>query len=243
MAKYKEKLQQKHEVINFDENRNKRRFKKIRKTEVHLVPRNLSQEDYIAELQSETVKLVFATGPAGTGKTMLATMMAIKLLIDGKAEKIILTRPAITADEDLGFLPGDLNEKLMPWLKPIMDIFEEYYSPEEISEMISEGIIEIAPIGYLRGRTFKNAIIVADEVQNVNTKQMKMLTTRLGVNSRMFLCGDVNQTDIKTDNGLEDILQRLSQYATRSISVCHFGVRDVEREPVVKEILNLYGEE
>lgn len=243
MAKFRGKREQVSQVVNIDEKRTKRTFKKVRKTQVTLIPRNLSQEDYVSELQNPNNKLVFATGPAGTGKTMLATMMAIKLLIDGDIEKIILTRPAITADEDLGFLPGDLNEKLMPWLKPIMDIIEEYYSPEEISEMIAEGIIEIAPIGYLRGRTFKNSVIVADEVQNINIKQMKMLTTRLGVNSRMFLCGDVTQTDIKIDNGLADILARLSQHASRNMCVCHFGIRDVEREPVVKEILNLYGDE
>ena len=135
-----------------------------KKQRVSLLPRNKHQENYLLKLQDESKSIVFAIGPAGTGKTMLAVMHGIKLFQEGLVDKIIVTRPAVSVDEDLGFLPGDLNEKMAPWTRPIFDVFLEYYQQKDITKMLEEGVIEISPLAYMRGRTFKNAYIVADEM-------------------------------------------------------------------------------
>ena len=154
-----------------------------------------SQENYLELLKNPRKFIVFAIGPAGTGKTMLAVQMAIKLFKEGAISKIIVTRPAVSVDEEHGFLPGTLNQKMEPWTRPIFDVFEEYYHPREIAEMLEDGVIEISPLAYMRGRTFKNAFVIADEMQNATPSQMKMLLTRLGENSRMVVTGDLNQAD------------------------------------------------
>ena len=212
-----------------------------RKTQVSIVPRNLAQENYIELLKNPKKYIVFAIGPAGTGKTMLAVQMAIKLYKEGTITKIVVTRPAVSVDEEHGFLPGTLNQKMEPWTRPIMDVFEEYYHPKEIAGMLEDGVIEIAPLAYMRGRTFKNAFIVADEMQNATPSQMKMLLTRLGEGSRMVVTGDLNQADRPTENGLlefSSLYNRGSDY--RMIAMTHFETKDVERHPVVKEILSIY---
>jgi len=215
-----------------------------RNREVNIIPRNLSQENYLELLKNPKKYIVFAIGPAGTGKTMLAVQMAIKLYKEGSINKIIVTRPAVSVDEDHGFLPGTLNEKMAPWTRPIFDVFEEYYHPKEIATMLEDGIIEISPLAYMRGRTFKNAFVIADEMQNTTQSQMKMLLTRLGDNSRMVVTGDLNQADRPNENGLLEFCTLYGQGGDyRMIALARFETRDVERHPVVKEILKLYKEE
>ena len=167
-----------------------------RKNKVVLVPRNLNQETYITKLLDPSNVIVFGVGPAGTGKTMLAVLAAIKALKDGSINKIVITRPAVGVDDEKhGFLPGDLNSKMEPWTRPIFDVIQEYYGPKEIKTMIDESVIEISPLAFMRGRTFKNAFIIADEMQNATPNQMKMLLTRIGDESRMAVTGDIQQTD------------------------------------------------
>jgi phosphate starvation-inducible PhoH-like protein len=214
-----------------------------RNKQVTIIPRNLAQETYLELLKNPRKFIIFAIGPAGTGKTMLGVQMAIKLFKEGAINKIIITRPAVSVDEEHGFLPGTLNQKMEPWTRPIMDVFEEYYHPREIAEMLDDGMIEISPLAYMRGRTFKNAFIVADEMQNATPSQMKMLLTRLGENSRMVVTGDLNQADRPTENGLLQFCELYGQGGDyRMIAMARFETRDVERHPVVKEILKIYKE-
>ena len=214
-----------------------------RNKQVTIIPRNLAQETYLELLKNPRKFIIFAIGPAGTGKTMLGVQMAIKLFKEGAINKIIITRPAVSVDEEHGFLPGTLNQKMEPWTRPIMDVFEEYYHPREIAEMLDDGMIEISPLAYMRGRTFKNAFIVADEMQNATPSQMKMLLTRLGENSRMVVTGDLNQADRPRENGLLQFCELYGQGGDyRMIAMARFETRDVERHPVVKEILKIYKE-
>jgi len=214
-----------------------------KKQQVSIIPRNQSQETYVELLKNPKKFIVFAIGPAGTGKTMLGVQMAIKQLKEGVISKIIITRPAVSVDEDHGFLPGTLNQKMEPWTRPIMDVFEEYYHPREIAEMLDDGVIEISPLAYMRGRTFKNAFVVADEMQNATPSQMKMLLTRLGENSRMVVTGDLNQADRPRENGLLEFCSLFDEGGDhRMIAMARFEAQDVERHPVVKEILSIYKE-
>lgn len=209
---------------------------------VELLPRNTAQEEYVEALLDK--RMVFAVGPAGTGKTLLAVLRAIQALRSQEINKIILTRPAVSVDEKHGFLPGTLNEKMEPWTRPIFDVFEEYYGVLETARMLEEGVIEIAPLGFMRGRTFKNAYIIADEMQNATPDQMKMLLTRIGENSCMVLTGDLRQHDRGFDkNGLKDFLERLAANRKSSMQVCKFGREHIERDPLVADVLEIYGEE
>jgi len=215
-----------------------------RNKQVTIVPRNVAQENYLELLKNPKKYIVFAIGPAGTGKTMLAVQMAIKLFKEGAISKIIVTRPAVSVDEEHGFLPGTLNQKMEPWTRPIFDVFEEYYHPKEIQDMLEDGVIEISPLAYMRGRTFKNAFIVADEMQNATPSQMKMLLTRLGENSRMVVTGDLNQADRPRENGLLQFCELYGQGGDyRMLAMAHFGTQHVERHPVVKEVLRIYKED
>ena len=175
---------------------------------------------------------------------MLGVQMAIKLYKEGVIGKIIITRPAVSVDEDHGFLPGTLNQKMEPWTRPIMDVFEEYYHPKEIAEMLNDGVIEISPLAYMRGRTFKNAFIIADEMQNTTPSQMKMLLTRIGDGSRMVVTGDLNQADRPRENGLLEFCNLYGDGVdSRMIAMATFGVQDIARHPVVREVLRIYKEE
>lgn len=215
-----------------------------RKQQVSIVPRNTSQENYLELLKNPKKFIIFAIGPAGTGKTMLAVQMAIKLLKEGSISKIVVTRPAVSVDEQHGFLPGTLNQKMEPWTRPIFDVLEEYYHPREIADMLEDGAIEISPLAYMRGRTFKNSFVIADEMQNATPSQMKMLLTRLGENSRMIITGDLNQADRPKENGLLEFCDLYAEGGDyRMIAVTRFETKDVERHPVVKEILKIYKEE
>jgi len=204
-------------------------------------PKTRSQEIYASTLRSKAKKIIIATGPAGTGKTMFATEYGVRNFLMGKCEKLIFTRPSVSVDEDLGYLPGTLEEKMAPWVRPIYDILYQFIHPKEVTELLEDKTIEIAPLGYMRGRTFKNAWIVADEMQNSTISQMKMLLTRLGENSRIVITGDLDQCDrIENINGLDDFLDKFRGKRSSSIGSFEFEKEDIQREDVVKEVLDIY---
>jgi phosphate starvation-inducible PhoH-like protein len=213
-----------------------------KKQQVTIIPRNRNQETYVLKLLDDTKDIVFGIGPAGTGKTLLAVQVAVKLFKEGKIDKIIVTRPAVSVDEDLGFLPGTLEQKMAPWTRPIFDVLREYFDARQIEGMIEEGIIEIAPLAYMRGRTFKHSFILADEMQNATANQMKMLLTRLGEESMMAVTGDLAQADRLKDNGLIDFTKLLESKQTERLDVVHFAQGDIERHEAVKEVLQVYGD-
>jgi len=214
-----------------------------KKQRVSLYPRNNHQKEYLDKLQDDSKHILFAVGPAGTGKTMLAVQVGIKLFQEGKYDKIVVTRPAVSVDEDLGFLPGTMQEKMAPWTRPIFDVLGEYYNKKDIENMINEGVVEISPLAYMRGRTFKNAYIIADEMQNATPNQMKMLLTRLGENSKMVVTGDLHQADRLEDNGLIDFIRQINEHKDlKCIALQHFDKKDIERHQAVKEVLTVYGE-
>jgi phosphate starvation-inducible PhoH-like protein len=217
-------------------------LKNYQKKKITILPRNVHQEDYIELLNDPQKSIVFATGPAGTGKTMLAVQMGISKFESGEVSKIVVTRPAVSVDEQHGFLPGDLKDKMAPWTRPIFDVLEEHWQPKQVERMIENKEIEIAPLAYMRGRTFKECWIVADEMQNATPEQMKMLLTRIGTGSRIIVTGDLAQHDRGfQNNGLKDFTQRLKENHS-TIGCVHFTKKDVERHPAVVDVLSIYGE-
>ena len=214
-----------------------------KKQNVTILPRNINQEQYVLKLLDLSKDIVFGIGPAGTGKTLLAVQVAVKLFKEGKIDKIIVTRPAVSVDEDLGFLPGTLEQKMAPWTRPIFDVLREYFNAREIEGMIEEGIIEIAPLAYMRGRTFKQSFILADEMQNATANQTKMLLTRLGEGSMMAVTGDLAQADRLKDNGLINFTELLEQSNSQHLDIVQFAQGDIERHEAVKEVLQVYGDE
>ena len=213
-----------------------------RQKEVNIIPRNFNQDDLLGHIENQNTNIVFAVGPAGTGKTLISTLAGIKLLKSNKINKLVITRPAVSVDEQHGFLPGTLQEKMAPWTRPIMDVFEEYYTPEQIEYMLTDNKIEIAPLAYMRGRTFKDAYIIADEMQNATDNQMKMLLTRLGNNSKIIVTGDLDQHDRGYEsNGLKMFMERLTKTPSEIIKEVCFTNKDIERHPAVAEVLRLYS--
>jgi phosphate starvation-inducible protein PhoH and related proteins len=205
-------------------------------------PKDGMQRDYHNLLSQRSKKIVVATGPAGTGKTLFATEFGVKNFLLGNIEKLIFTRPSVSVDEDLGYLPGTLEDKMAPWVRPIYDILYQFITPKEVTALLEDKIIEIAPLGYMRGRTFKNCWIVADEMQNSTVSQMKMLLTRLGEKSRLIITGDLGQRDRPDDlNGLDDFLDKFKGKRSSSITSVEFENNDIQREDVVKEVLEIYG--
>lgn len=206
------------------------------------VPKNVHQDQYYKILQNKNKKIVVVTGPAGTGKTLFATEFGVRHLITGEYEKLVFTRPSVTVDEDIGYLPGTLEDKMAPWVRPIFDILYGFITPKEVQQYVEDKIIEISPLGFMRGRTFKNTWIVADEMQNSSIGQMKMLLTRLGENSRLIITGDLEQFDrIGELNGLDDFLSKFKGKRSSSISSFEFNKEDIQREEVVKEVLDIYS--
>ena len=185
---------------------------------VNLVPRSRNQERLVTALLDWEFPVVVTLGPAGTGKTYLAMQAAVRALRQREIERIVLTRPAVGVDDERhGFLPGNLVAKMEPWTRPLLDVLREYYRPQEIMGMIEDQIVEIAPLAFMRGRTFRDAWIVADEMQNATPAQVKMLLTRIGNGSKIVITGDVEQTDRKVqDNGLLDLSGKLKQNPVHS---------------------------
>ena len=203
-----------------------------------VVPKNVAQKKYLDLFKR--AEIVFGIGPAGTGKTYLATAHALKMLQDKKVERIILTRPAVEAGEALGFLPGDLQEKLLPYLRPLYDAIYDMLGAEEAQKLTGRGIIEIAPLAYMRGRTLQNAFAILDEAQNATPEQMMMFLTRLGEGSKMAVTGDVTQTDLprRKKSGLREAVKILK--GVPGIEQFRFEASDVVRHPLVTRIVDAY---
>lgn len=210
----------------------------IRTRKKTIVPRSATQVTYMEALTRNDI--IFALGPAGTGKTYLAVAQAVSQLITGSVDRLILSRPAVEAGERLGFLPGDMKEKVDPYLRPIYDALYDTLPAEQVERRIASGEIEIAPLAFMRGRTLSNAFIVLDEAQNTTIAQMKMFLTRFGEGSRMVICGDPRQVDLPQPgiSGLADAVTRLE--GVDGISVVPFGISDVVRHPVVGRIVQAY---
>lgn len=216
---------------------------RAKRRDTQLIPKSLNQEAYIVSLLDDVKDIVLAHGPAGTGKTYLAMQAAIKSLRDGKCERIVLTRPAVGVEEEKhGFLPGTLEDKMAPWTRPLFDVLREYYTPPDIQKMLENQTVEISPLAFMRGRTFKHAWIIADEMQNATPGQMKMLLTRIGEESKIVVTGDIEQTDKrKADNGLLDICKRLVTCTDERIDVCSLGECDIQRHPIIETVLEVYA--
>jgi phosphate starvation-inducible PhoH-like protein len=210
----------------------------IRTRKKTIVPRSATQVTYMEALTRNDI--IFALGPAGTGKTYLAVAQAVSQLITGSVDRLILSRPAVEAGERLGFLPGDMKEKVDPYLRPIYDALYDTLPAEQVERRIASGEIEIAPLAFMRGRTLSNAFIVLDEAQNTTVAQMKMFLTRFGEGSRMVICGDPRQVDLPQPgvSGLADAVARLE--GVDGISVVPFNIADVVRHPVVGRIVQAY---
>jgi phosphate starvation-inducible protein PhoH and related proteins len=210
----------------------------IRTRKKTIVPRSVMQVRYMEALVRHDV--IFALGPAGTGKTYLAVAQAVAQLITGSVDRLVLSRPAVEAGERLGFLPGDMKEKVDPYLRPLYDALYDCLPAEQVERRIASGEIEIAPIAFMRGRTLANAFVILDEAQNTTPSQMKMFLTRFGENSRMVVCGDPRQIDLPdpSKSGLADAVAKLE--GVEGIATVRFGVADVVRHPIVGRIVEAY---
>ena len=223
-------------------------------------PRTPAQSAYVNALENRDLPIVFGIGPAGCGKTLFACLTAVKELRAGKINKIVLTRPIVPVEEEeIGFLPGSLVKKMDPWTRPIFDILLEFYPQRDLDHMVQNGVIEISPLAFMRGRTFKQAFIIADEMQNSTPNQMMMLTTRIGDDSKMIITGDLKQTDRgERGNGLSDLIQKVEAYQSdllpmhadtgsvfpiqykKDIEIVRMTASDVQRNPIVTRILDIY---
>lgn len=204
-----------------------------------ITPRTITQRKYIDYLYS-SVPVVIGTGPAGTGKTLLACHAGSKALMNGQVNKLVLTRPAVSVDEQHGFLPGTLEKKMEPWTRPMFDALYRYFPAKKVKDMMYDQQIEICPLAYMRGRTFDDAWVIGDEMQNSTSSQMKMLLTRLGNGSKMVIAGDLNQCERGFEtNGLQDLVERLSH--SSNIKHIEFHEEDIIRSEVVKEVLKMYS--
>jgi len=226
-------------------------------------PKGYNQEQYVKYLNDYKTKILLAVGPAGTGKTMFACNSAIRELKSGSINKIVLTRPVVPVEEDIGFLPGNINKKMDPWTRPIFDTFLEFFSQKDIDLMVYNNIIEVSPLAYMRGRTFKKSFIIADEMQNSSPNQMLMLTTRIGEGSKMVITGDLKQSDKGPNSGLSDFINKYKLYEKvfrdrqtseelyndkydetnfkTGIRIVEMNNTDIERSPIVVNILEIYG--
>jgi len=210
-------------------------------------PRSLKQKEYVDALNNNEKPIVIATGPAGTGKTLFPCLKSVDMLLLGQISKIVLTRPLVTVEEDLGFLPGSIDDKMSPWTRPIFDVFLETFTKSELDKLIREHSIEIAPLGYMRGRTFKDAVIIADEMQNCSPLQMQTLVTRLGRGSRLFITGDLHQSDRRECNGLNDIVNKMTLYyenhptVQKLVELIALESNDVQRSKIVKQMIDMYA--
>jgi phosphate starvation-inducible PhoH-like protein len=214
-------------------------------------PRTPNQEEYVKYLSDPLIPIVLGIGPAGSGKTLFACNQAVMALKKQTVDKIILTRPVVSVEEDIGFLPGSMINKMDPWTRPLFDFLLEFYAQKDIDGMLHSGVLEISPLGYMRGRTFKDAFIIADEMQNSSPNQMLMLTTRIGENSKMVITGDLKQSDRGPDNGLADLMRKLENYndfclsknePIPNIKMVRMQGEDIQRSPIVSTLLEIYSD-
>ena len=234
---YNKTYYQTAETIDFNLEHYKRQKKPI-----ELLPQSVNQEKYILSLIDRDLDIVVVSGPAGTGKTYLAMLAAIKSLRQGDCDKIILTRPAVAVeDEKHGFLPGDLNSKMEPWVRPLFDVLKEHYSVKELANLLDQEVLEISPLAFCRGRNFKRSWVILDEAQNATPNQLKMLMTRISEGSKIIITGDIEQTDRRNpDNGLLDLTNRLKNNPVYGIGICEFSKKDIRRHKIIEHILELY---
>jgi phosphate starvation-inducible protein PhoH and related proteins len=206
-----------------------------------LIPKTPGQIRYVEVLKKHAKPVVIAMGPAGSGKTLFACQEAVERLSRKHVDRIVLTRPLISADEELGYLPGSMEQKMDPWTRPMFDILHRYYSSSKVKQMVKNQIIEISPLAYMRGRTFDDCFVIADEMQNSTANQMKMLLTRVGEGTKLVVTGDIDQCDLKYGlGGLSDLVPRLEGKELEYLEHVVLEKQDVQRHPVVKEILDIY---
>lgn len=200
--------------------------------------RTFRQRQYVKAIRHHAI--TFGIGPAGTGKTFLAALLAVKALLDNEYERLILTRPAVEAGERLGFLPGDLQQKVNPYLRPLYDALYELIEPERITSLMERGVIEVAPLAYMRGRTLNNAFVILDEAQNTTPGQMKMMLTRIGMKSRLVVTGDLTQTDLPPNQVSGLAIARKLLESIDGIAFCYLAKGDIVRHPLVEKIIDAY---
>ena len=227
MSRAKRKTRNRNNLIDYNNYVNK-------KQEVNILPRNVNQETYLATLQNQRKDIVFAIGPAGTGKTLIGVIMAIRAFKEKQVDKIVITRPAVSVDEKHGYLPGNLEQKMEPWTRPMFDIFEQTMTHNQMDRCI-----RIEPLGYMRGRTFSHTLIIADEMQNATPNQMKMLLTRIGEGTKLVVTGDLEQSDLGPDNGLENLVYKLQCTDLDYIEHVKMDDDDIIRHPAVNEVLKV----
>jgi len=210
---------------------------------VHTDPQ---QSKVISSMQDPKAKIIIVTGVAGTGKTYIVCKEAVEQLKKKSINKIILTRPTVTvSEEELGYLPGKIQDKMYPWMKPLLDVLEESYERKELDKLFSENKVEYSPLAFMRGRTFKNSLVILDEAQNTLPSQMKMFLTRIGSSSKLIIIGDVSQSDIKEVNGLQDFLNRLKIHYENIHEIYNNGIHLIKlkiiyRSEIIQKILDLY---
>lgn len=205
-----------------------------------VLARTPRQIEYVRLLRNKNVPIVVAHGPAGCGKTMLATHVGIEAFEQGSVNRLVFSRPAVCSDEQHGFLPGTLEEKMSPWVRPIMDAMRVHWSEKEIKRLCQDGRIEFAPLAFMRGRTFRESWVVCDEAQNCTKNQVLMVLTRIGEGSKIVLTGDLEQHDHKIDSGLRDLVWRLDRTHDDDIGLVSFDAKDVQRHPIIPKVLALY---
>lgn len=206
-----------------------------------MLPRTANQRLFVDLLKAPRPPIVFASGPAGTGKTLVACHVGAEALAKGRFQRLIVTRPAVSVDEQHGFLPGTLEQKMDPWTRPVFDALRKFYTQRDLLRMTADGIIEVCPLAYMRGRTFDNAWIIADEMQNATPSQMRMVMTRIGNDSKLVVTGDPAQHDRGFErNGLIDFTDLLGKKPKLSIQHIRFDESDVVRHPVIRDVLEVY---
>lgn len=206
-----------------------------------IIPKNIKQLHYVNLLNASNPPIVIASGVAGSGKTLLATAVGVEKLISGSVNKIVLTRPTVPVGDDIGFLPGNLNKKMEPWIRPLHDALSRYYSKQKISKLIEDNIVEIVPLTYMRGRTFDKSWIICDESQNLTIEQTLMVLTRIGFESKLIITGDPMQHDRGFSNGLVDLVNRISLSDNPEFfQYIEFDENDVQRHPVISHVIKMY---